>query len=84
MGPFIAGLLGLLCSVTVTCQQVDPSLTGQALLNMQTGPSRPPDFDELKVSCQLQSLRGSAIAEAPGRLSSRTVNVTVFPCIWFC
>lgn len=50
-----AGLLGLLCSVTVTCQQVDPSLTGQALLNMQTGPRRPPDFEEVMVSSLLQA-----------------------------
>lgn len=50
-----AGLLGLLCSVTVTCQQVDPSLTGQALLNMQTGPRRPLDFEEVMVSSLLQA-----------------------------
>ena len=49
-----AGLLGLLCSVTVTCQQVDPSLTGQALLNMQTGPRRPLDFEEVMVSPLMQ------------------------------
>ncbi|KAK9836517.1 hypothetical protein WJX74_002108 [Apatococcus lobatus] len=49
-----AGMLGLLCSVSVTCQQVDPTLTGKALLDMQTGPAQqPPDFDEVKTSLRL-------------------------------